>query len=148
VVAAREVPGATFVGVEIRPDLVVMARTLASQARLENVSFVEANAMDIEWSGFDAFYFYNPFGELLHDEGFSLDRSLNLDPPKFVEYVAGARHRLAVAPIGTRVVTYHSFGAPTPHGYDFVECHAVGTDRLELWVKTRHIGNVEETATP
>jgi len=31
-----------------------------------------------------------------------------LQPPKFHEYVAGSRQRLALARIGTRVVTYHS----------------------------------------
>ncbi len=146
VVAAREVPHATFVGVEMRPHMVVTARKLAARAKLENVSFIEANAMDIDWSAFDAFYFYNPFAEQLHDRGFALDRSLELDPAKFVEYVAGARQRLSVAAIGTRVVTYHSFGAPAPRGYDFIESHTVGTDRLELWVKTRHICNVEQGA--
>lgn len=144
VVAAREVPTATFVGVELRPHLVEVARTLASQANLENVSFIEANAMDLDWSEFDAFYFYNPFAEQLYDLRSAVDRSLTLDPPKFVEYVTGTRQRLSVAPVGTRVVTYHSFGAPAPHGYDLFESHTIGSDRLELWVKTRHICNVEQ----
>jgi predicted RNA methylase len=143
VVAAREMPSATFVGVELRPHLVRMARKLASRSGIENVGFIEANAMDIDWTEFDAFYFYNPFAEQLQGAGFALDRSMRLEPSKFVEYVSGARQRLSVAPIGTRVVTYHSFGAPAPHGYDFVESHAIGTDHLELWVKTRQICNVE-----
>jgi predicted RNA methylase len=147
VVAAREVPTATFVGVELRPHLVHMARKLASRAGVDNVSFVEGNALDIDWTEFDAFYFYNPFAEQLQDEGFALDRSLAFEPSKFVEYVMGARQRLSAAALGTRVVTYHSFGAPAPHGYDFVESHAIGTDRLELWVKTRQICNAERDAS-
>jgi protein-L-isoaspartate O-methyltransferase len=147
VVAAREVPEATFVGVELRPHLVHMARKLASRVGVRNVSFVHANAMDVDWSAFDAFYLYNPFAEQLHDDAFLLDRSLSFEPSKFVEYVAAARQRLAAAAIGTRVVTYHSFGAPTPQGYDLVESHAIGTDQLELWIKTRHICNVEGEPT-
>jgi SAM-dependent methyltransferase len=147
VVAAREVPEATFVGVELRRHLVHMARKLASRMDVQNVSFIHANAMDVDWSTFDAFYFYNPFAEQLHDDAFVLDRSLSFEPSKFVEYVAAARQRLAAAAIGTRVVTYHSFGAPTPQGYDLVESHTIGTDQLELWIKTRHICNVERDPT-
>lgn len=144
VVAAREVPEATFLGVEIRPHLVHMARKLASRVGVQNVGFVHANAMDLDWSAYDAFYFFNPFAEQLHDEPFLLDRSLTFEPSKFLEYVMATRERLAAAAIGTRVVTYHSFGDAAPHGYDLVESHAMGTDRLELWVKTRHICNVEQ----
>lgn len=142
IVAAREVPGATFVGVEIRPHLVHMARKLASRVGVQNATFVHANAMDVDWAAYDAFYFYNPFAEQLHD-GIVLDRSLSFEPSKFLEYVMGARQRLSTAAIGTRVVTYHSFGAPAPHGYDFVESHALGTDHLELWIKTRRSYHVE-----
>ena len=147
VVGACEVPEATFVGVEIRPHLVQMARKLASRLGVQNVSFVHADAMDIDWAAFDAFYFYNPFAEQLHDDAFLLDRSLSFAPSKFTEYVMAARQRLAAAAVGTRVVTYHSFGAPAPHGYDFVESHTIGTDQLELWIKTRHICNVERDPT-
>jgi predicted RNA methylase len=143
VVAACEVPEATFVGVEIRPHLVHMARKLASRVGVQNVSFVHADAMDLDWSAFDAFYFYNPFAEHLYDDAFLLDRSLSFEPSKFDESVMGTRERLAAASVGTRVVTYHSFGAPTPHGYDFVKSHAIGTDQLELWIKTHHVCNVE-----
>jgi predicted RNA methylase len=143
VVAACEVPEATFVGVELRPHLVRMARKLASRVGVQNVSFVHADAMDVDWSAFDAFYFYNPFAEQLYDDAFLLDRSLSFAPSNFDEYVLGTRGRLAAASVGTRVVTYHSFGAPAPDGYDFVESHPIGTDQLELWIKTRHICNVE-----
>jgi predicted RNA methylase len=147
IVAACEVPEATFVGVEIRPHLVHMARKLASRVGVTNVSFVHANAMDVDWGAFDAFYFYNPFAEQLHehdDHAFRLDRSLSLEASKFCEYVMAARQRLSLAPVGARVVTYHSFGAPAPHGYELVESHSIGTDRLELWIKTSH-RNLEST---
>lgn len=138
VVAARERPEATFVGVELRPHLVVMARRLAARVGVANVSFLQADAMDVDWSTYDAFYFYNPFAEQLRD-AFVLDRSLTFNPSRFVEYVTGVRRRLSAAALGTRVVTYHSFGAAVPPGYDLVEGHEIGTDRLELWVKTRHV---------
>lgn len=139
-VAAREFPHSAFVGIEIRPHLVKLARKLAARMGVENATFREGDAMDLDWTEFDAFYFYNPFGEQLHDKAFVLDRTMTLDPSRFLEYVTGARQRLAAARIGTRVVTYHSYGAPTPSGYDLMESHEIGTDRLELWVKHRHAG--------
>ncbi len=144
VIAGREVPEATFVGVELRPHLVHTARKLASRVGVQNVSFVHADAMDVDWSAYDAFYFYNPFAEQLHEQDFLLDRSLSVEPSRFDDYVAAARQRLSAAALGTRVVTYHSFGAPAPLGYDFAESHTIGTDRLELWIKTRHLCNTEQ----
>lgn len=145
VVAACEAPTATFVGVELRPHLVQAANRLASRVGVTNVRFVHGDAMDVDWTEYDGFYFYNPFAEQLYDDAFVLDRSLSLDPMKFREYVMGARKRLLSAAIGTRVVTYHSFGAPAPDGYDLERIHAIGTDRLELWIKNRHI--VEQAPT-
>lgn len=141
-VAARMVPAATFVGVELRPHFVKLARKLATRAEVANVEFIRADALELDWSAFDAFYLYNPFGEQLHDDGqLVLDRKLARDPANFVEYVTGVRQRLASARIGTRVVTYHGFGAPVPYGYDLIESH---DERLQLWVKTRHVCNLEE----
>jgi predicted RNA methylase len=148
VVAACEVPEATFTGVELRPHLVHMARKLASRVGVQNVSFVHADAMDLDWSAYDAIYLYNPFAEQLYEHAFLLDCSLTFEPSKFVEYVTAARQRLSEAALGTRVVTYHGFGAPAPHGYDFIESHTIGTDQLELWVKTRHICSVERNLIP
>lgn len=137
VIAAREVPSCTFDGVEIRPHLVAFARKLAARLQVQNATFVGGNAFDVDWTEYQAFYFYNPFGEQLHGRAFALDRTLALEPSQFREYVIGARQRLAAARLGTRVVTYHSFGAPAPSGYDLVETHPIGTDRLELWIKRR-----------
>jgi SAM-dependent methyltransferase len=147
VVAAREVPTASFVGIEIRPHLVPVARKLAMRLGVENATFLEGNALELDWSEYDAFYFYNPFAEQLYQTAFLLDRTLRFAPSKFLEYVNGARQRLAVARIGTRVVTYHSFGAPAPFGYDLVKSHLIGTDCLELWIKARHVGTTEAGAT-
>lgn len=143
VVAAREVPSCTFVGVELRPHLVRLARKLATRLGVENATFLEGNALDLDWLEYDAFYFYNPFAEQLHDTAFVLDRTLSFEPSKFLEYVLGVRQRLMSARTGTRVVTYHSFGAPAPFGYDLIGSHPSGTDCLELWIKTRHVSAVD-----
>lgn len=145
-VAARAVPDATFVGVELRLHLVRLARKLAARVKVGNVTFIHADAMDLDWSAYDAFYLYNPFAEQLYaaDDRLVLDRSLRCDPENFVDYVTGVRRRLSSARIGTRVVTYHGFGAPLPYGYELREDHDA---RLQLWVKTRHVHLIEEDFT-
>ena len=69
VVAAQEVPSCTFVGVELRPHLVHMARKVASRLAVDNATFLEGNALDLDWSAYDAFYFYNPFEEQILETG-------------------------------------------------------------------------------
>ncbi|MDB4962252.1 MAG: hypothetical protein JWP01_2251 [Myxococcales bacterium] len=135
VVAASEVPACTFVGIELRPHLVRVAKRLAARMSVANVTFLDGDALELDWSEYDAFYFYNPFAEQLSGKAFALDAQIELMPSTFLRYVTGTRERLARARAGTRVVTYHTFGAPAPHGYDLVETHPAGTDRLELWIK-------------
>ena len=134
-VAGSAVPHGTFVGVELRPHLVRLARRIARGLALTNVQFVDGDALDLDWSAYDAFYLYNPFAEQLCDTARALDRRLDLAPFKFREYVRAVRERLLVARVGTRIVTYHGFGAPPPDGYDLVATER--TDDLELWIKAR-----------
>jgi len=135
-VAADAVPEATFVGVELRGHLVRVANRLAFELGLENVRFVHGDAFDLDWAGFDAFYLYNPFAEHLLEKAFLLDDQIARDPRSFDGYVDAVCERLAIARIGTRVVTYHGFGRSPPRGYDLTAVEAIGSDRVELWIKT------------
>lgn len=135
--AALAMPGVQFVGVEWRPHLVRIATRIAAASRQSNVRFVAGDAFALDWSGYDAFYFYNPFAEQLFDPGLALDRTIALDAANFVRYATAVRQRLAQARLGTRVVTYHGFGAPLPPGYKRMRSDLIGTDRVELWIKTR-----------
>jgi SAM-dependent methyltransferase len=143
--AALAVPTATFIGVELRGHLVRLASRLAARLALQNVRFLHSDALSLDWSQFDSFYLYNPFAEQLFEPAFVLDRSIELDPLNFVVYVTGVRRRLAEARIGTRVVTYHGFGAPPPLGYELTRQEPAGSDRVELWIKTRAVTAEEAT---
>jgi SAM-dependent methyltransferase len=139
IAAALTVPTAMFVGVELRGHLVQIASRLATRLGLQNVRFVHSDALDFDWSQFDSFYLYNPFAEQLFETAFVLDQTIDLDPINFVLYVMGVRKRLAHARIGTRVVTYHGFGAPPPFGYELARQVPALSDHVELWMKTRTI---------
>ncbi len=136
-VAAREIPTCTFVGIELRPHLVHTARKLAQRLDVKNVEFLDGDALSLDWSTYDAFYFYNPFGERVHETEHVLDRTIDLDPWTFLPTVTAVGERLAAARLGTRLVTYHGFGAPPPHQYDLADSFPIATDRLELWIKQR-----------
>ena len=135
VAAAQEVPDARFVGVEQRPHLVAIANQLARRWALWNVEFIHGDALALDWSAYDGFYFYNPFAEQLRGTAFVLDDTLELAPANFAFYVAAVIQRLAEARVGTRVVTYHGFGGHPPCGYELVSDEKMGSDRMELWVK-------------
>jgi hypothetical protein len=136
IVAAREVPTAKFVGVEWRPQLVRIAMLLARQAATTNAMFILADALEVNWSSYDSFYFFNPFAEQLFEPDEVLDATIAFEPANFTRYVNEVRQRLVRAPIGTRVATYHGFGGSRPPGYIRVEDGPVGPTRLELWIKT------------
>jgi predicted RNA methylase len=137
VAAALAARKSRFVGAEWRERLVEVARTLARRYELDNVSFVHADVLELDWSAYDSFYLYNPFAEHVMESPFLLDRDVRLDRARFTHYVRGVQERLALAPLGTRVATYHGFGGDVPPGYWLSSTHAYGTDRVELWVKTR-----------
>jgi SAM-dependent methyltransferase len=136
-VAALEVPDARFVGVELRPHLVAVANRLAAACALGNVTFVAGDALGLDWSAYDAFYFFNPFAEQLFDRGLNLDDKLVVDPIHYALYVDAVRTRLAAARRGSRLVTYHGYGGEPPAGYDLVREVGIGSDVLALWVKAR-----------
>src|ERR1700733_12048731 len=127
-VAAHELPGVQFVGVEQRVDLVRIAQRLANEWKLPNVRFVHGDAFALEWSQFAAFYFYNPFAEQLFESALVLDKTIDLDPLNFEPLVAAVVERLADVRVGTRIVTYCGFGAAPPAGYELVLTESIGVD--------------------
>jgi SAM-dependent methyltransferase len=135
--AAKARASAQFVGVEWRRHLVELAAHLAGD--VPNVAFIHADAFELDWSAFDAFYFFNRFGELVQPRACWLDDTIAPDPGSYLLYISAAIQRLRDARAGTRVVTYHGLGEPLPACYDLVRSDSFGTDRVELWIKTREV---------
>lgn len=135
VIAAAAAPDATFIGIERRRPLVRVASVIARRLDIHNVAFLHGDAVEVDWSGFDAFYFFNPFAEHLREPDAVLDDSLELDPGYFAFYVDFVRAQLGAARPGTRVCTYHGFGGGAPNGYQLASTEEIASDRLELWIK-------------
>jgi SAM-dependent methyltransferase len=120
---------AIWTGVEQHRSLVdaaiEVARALDLSARTR---FVHADALALDWSSFDALYFYNPF----ETQRVGLDAT-----------IAAVQARLATLRPGTRVVTYHGLGGALPAGYR----QARREDDLELWVSATSGSPSPRTAT-
>ncbi len=135
IIAAHEVPDATFVGGEQRHHLVHVATRLAERWSVPNATFVHGDVFALDWSEFDGFYLFNPFAEQLFKPWQVIDETVESKPKAFIRQVAVAYHRLANARTGTRVVTHHGFGTPLPPGYELVRDDPPGPPSVKLWVK-------------
>jgi SAM-dependent methyltransferase len=124
-----------FYGVEQRRDLVDEAESVARHFEAERASFIHSDAFELDWSSFDAFYFYNPFGELRFDMTRRIDNAVTYDPAKHRQSVESVRDKLAAMPAGTRVVLHHGFGGRLPDKYEQTAVEPLEDGDLELWVK-------------
>jgi N-acetyl-beta-hexosaminidase len=135
VVAALSRP-ANYCGVEQRSHLVSLSRATAELLAVPGVRFAHGNMMALDWSGFHAFYLYNPFAENVASlVSAPVDQDIELDPRLLKVYTDFVRRQLMLAAPGTRVVTYHGFGGEMPEAYELVHREEAYTDCLELWVK-------------
>ena len=119
-----------FTGVEQRQNLCVVAESIAKQYQLHNVVFIHANIMDIDFSAYDAFFFYNSFYENI-DTTEAIDDKVSLSSTIYRSYNLLLAEKLSKMPIGTRIVTYH--GDCVPQEYELL--YANGNDSLKFWEK-------------
>lgn len=123
-----------FIGIEQRAHLAEVARTTAQKMGASHASFIHGNMIDLDWSFFDSFYFFNPFYENKLPS-IKIDETVALNRDKFNRYIDTVRTKLRVARPGTKVVTYHGFGGDIPSGYELTKKVPIATSCLELWVK-------------
>lgn len=124
-----------FTGVEQRRYLCDVAQSIIEQAKIPNAEIIHGNVAEIEFSNFDAFYLFNPFEENL-ETTLKIDQTVTLSGDLYEKYTEHVARQLALAPLGTRVVTYCGVCEEVPMGY---ECIESGLDYgLKFWEKMRH----------
>jgi len=129
---------AHFTGIDKRERLVEAAQMAARRVGADtNAHFVCANVLDFGFRSFDGIYLYNPFHEQIAVDSMPIDETIQLSPDLYRAYVVCTVAKLARAPAGTAVVTYHGFGGPMPSEYRRVHREDIGSDELVLWVKGR-----------
>lgn len=121
-----------FVGVEQRKNLCTTAKRISKHYNLENVAFIHSNITNIEFSEFDAFYFYNAFFENINQSG-RIDDQVELKRELYEEYSLYVRAQLDKTSIGTKLVTYFSFQKEVPTSFKLQL--SLFDDKLKFWEK-------------
>jgi Methyltransferase domain len=121
-----------FYGVEQRKNLCSMAKRISNHYHLDNVAFINENIINIEFKAFDAFYFFNAFYENVSLLG-AIDTKIALDKQLYYDYSYYVRDQLAEMPIGTKLVTFHSFLKEIPDNYQ-VQFTSFD-EKLKFWKK-------------
>jgi hypothetical protein len=126
---------AAFSGIEQRPHLVEVAKRAARELGASRTNFAVGTIESIEWSNYDALYFFNPFEEnIFHDQG-CLDRTVVLSESRFFQDVIFMEQVLARMPLGTRVATFHGFGGRIPSAYRLAHAQPLRGGVLRCWTK-------------
>ncbi len=107
-----------FTGVEIRKNLVEISNQVAHKLGLSQVNFLCQNITEIEFTPFNAAYFYNPFCEQEAISG-QIDDSLTVGMDVLTAYETHVFQQLENAPVGFLFITYGS-----PH-FQPPSCYAV-----------------------
>jgi hypothetical protein len=121
-----------FCGIEYRPSLAKLANELIKSFEVKNAAVYHANILEIDFSGFDAFYLYNPFMENLEFQE-RLNDEVMLSGELYGCYLKYTEIQLNKAKSGTRLVTYHGNNFEIPSTYKKAEEDCNGD--LKLWIK-------------
>jgi hypothetical protein len=129
----------SFVGLEQQPSRVSSARTLARLFGVDDrVRFVSGALGQVPPPAGDAYYFFNPFDDILCDlDGGETDVGARSDRHEPVVSVAEALLRRA--PRGTCLLTYNGFGGRVPESYRLVCIDLAFTGGLRLWRKDHNL---------
>ena len=121
-----------FYGVEQRKDLLDCAIEAEYNLNLNNLSFIYGNFTQLDFTQFDHFYFYNSFQENIEGTekiDYKIQHSLSL----YNYYNSYLFNQLEKMPVGTRVVTYHTWDDQMPSGYHIVNSEF--DKLLKFWMR-------------
>jgi predicted RNA methylase len=123
-------------GIEQRAPLVEAARSVAASYEAD-VAFEHGTVEAVDPGRFEAFYFYNPFGENYYTGDDRFDDQVELSATRCARDLASVEGWLDRAAVGTCVLTFHGFGGRIPDTYRLVRSLDSDAGVLRLWVKRR-----------
>jgi len=123
---------ALFTGVEKRKNLFNEANIILDKLSIDNVEFIHANITEIDFKNYNAFYYYNPFGEQIAVSDW-IDKEVPFSEDKLNYYEEFVFNQLDEMPENTRVVTYYSEKFHLPKSYKIKNMMFDG--ELVLWEK-------------
>jgi SAM-dependent methyltransferase len=126
---------AEYVGVELREDLVLVAREAAKTLGASRATFVQADVADFPFDGFDGVFLYNPFFEHVSRLR-PIDKTVERSRATYQRLVTTTVAKLAQMSTPGAIVTFSGFGGRVPpDAFEFLGEEAAGNDWLERWVK-------------
>ncbi|MCE7058166.1 class I SAM-dependent methyltransferase [Algoriphagus sp. AGSA1] len=131
-VAASLCKDAQLIGVEQQENLVHLSRKIAAGLQLENLTFVHSDLLDLDFSQYDSFYFFNAFEELINFKD-RVDKSKELDEITHQTHIQLLRRKFEQTPPNTRIVTYCGECAEIPYSFALVRSSNKG--KLKFWEK-------------
>ena len=131
-VAAMMCKEVEIVGVEQRDNLVRLSRKICSSLQLNNLKFLHANLLDVDFKEYESFYFFNSFEEMINSKD-KLDKTQELDVIAHAAYIQLLRRKFDETPVGSRIVTYCGECAEIPDSYSLVKTENRGN--LRFWEK-------------
>jgi SAM-dependent methyltransferase len=120
-VAGALLSSCSFIGIEQRQRLVIVARNLARLLAVDQrVSIVGGRFGEVETPVADCYYLFNPFEENLFSAGEALDDQVELSRERFRADLRSFRALVAALPVGAYVLTYNGVGGRMPDYLDEV----------------------------
>ena len=123
---------AYFTGVEQRKELVDITNEIIDIYDIPNIKIIHSNIVDIEFSNYDAFYFFNPFQENI-DVSARIDNQVGMSDYLYDKYSNYVYKQLSLAKNGTRLVTYFGSENKVPDCYRLKETKH--DNELKFWIK-------------
>lgn len=112
-------------GVEQRKSLVKVAERVAKENSLK-AQYVHSDMQHLDWSPYDAIYFYNPFHEhRLGSDYARIDDEIEYDVKILHEYVAEVRKKFYLLEPGKIVICYQGFGGEMPPCMELFESNVI-----------------------
>ena len=121
-----------FTGVEQRDNLHLLAEQILKKYQLKNINFINSNINQIEFSNYEAFYFFNPFYEnIIQFE--KIDDAIDVKNDLYDEYSNYVKNQLDLMPLGTRLVTFFSAYDEVPISYQLISKD--DRQKISMWEK-------------
>lgn len=124
---------AMYTGVDYRKKLIELCDKITDKHRFKNVRFIHNNILKLDFSKYDAFYFFNSFQEQI-DTSAKIDNEIATSPENYKTYSDYLKKQFEKMPDGTRIVTYYADGKQIPASYRLVCSHFNGL--LLCWEKS------------
>lgn len=121
-------------GIEQRSDLFKIAEKIKTINDLQNVHFIRGNMLDLDWSGYDIYYLYNPFQEHIASFGdMRIDERIDFDQKYYVQYTSEVYRQLCWAKPGKKLITFHGYGGSIPSNWRLTQSRIIGYGNFSMW---------------